>query len=152
GQSAGQCHLGTNAGNACAADADCPGTGAYCASLKHIIFIIKENRSFDHYFGGYPGVTAGWSSTSFPCVGTKGGCVSGTFTPILADPTVGDRDIGHDHTAALSDINGGAMNQFNKNASNSTDWAKYYDRTKIGYYWALADNYGLGDHMFASVT
>jgi len=28
-------------------------------SLKHIIIIVKENRSFDHYFGQFPGVTGG---------------------------------------------------------------------------------------------
>src|SRR5687768_12470152 len=25
------------------------------ASLKHIVFIVKENRTFDHYFGRFPG-------------------------------------------------------------------------------------------------
>ena len=24
--------------------------------LKHLVFIVQENRSFDHYFGTYPGV------------------------------------------------------------------------------------------------
>ena len=24
-------------------------------TLKHLIFIVQENRSFDHYFGTYPG-------------------------------------------------------------------------------------------------
>src|SRR5205823_14768439 len=23
--------------------------------IKHVIFIVKENRTFDHYFGKYPG-------------------------------------------------------------------------------------------------
>ena len=26
--------------------------------IKHVIFIVKENRTFDHYFGTYPGPTA----------------------------------------------------------------------------------------------
>jgi phospholipase C len=26
-----------------------------CACLKHIIIIMQENRSFDQYFGTYPG-------------------------------------------------------------------------------------------------
>src|SRR6476646_6981806 len=25
------------------------------SKLKHLIFIVQENRSFDHYFGTYPG-------------------------------------------------------------------------------------------------
>ena len=27
-------------------------------NLDHLIFIVQENRSFDHYFGTYPGPTA----------------------------------------------------------------------------------------------
>lgn len=24
-------------------------------SIQHIVFIVKENRAFDHYFGAFPG-------------------------------------------------------------------------------------------------
>src|SRR5947209_20631708 len=26
------------------------------ADIEHVVFVIQENRSFDHYFGRYPGV------------------------------------------------------------------------------------------------
>ena len=29
--------------------------GAGIMNLDHLIFIVQENRSFDHYFGTYPG-------------------------------------------------------------------------------------------------
>jgi phospholipase C len=32
-----------------------PGSIAGLHKLKHLIFIVQENRSFDHYFGTYPG-------------------------------------------------------------------------------------------------
>jgi phospholipase C len=25
------------------------------AKIEHIVYIVKENRTFDHYFGRYPG-------------------------------------------------------------------------------------------------
>src|SRR5438067_7374903 len=34
-------------------------TGPVCGSLndiEHVIFLVQENRSFDHYFGAYKGV------------------------------------------------------------------------------------------------
>src|SRR5216110_2534070 len=33
--------------------ADLPGDGIH--KIKHIVVIMQENRSFDHYFGTYPG-------------------------------------------------------------------------------------------------
>ena len=33
------------------------------ADIQHIVFIIKENRSFDHYFGQFPGVDGATSAT-----------------------------------------------------------------------------------------
>jgi phospholipase C len=46
--------------------------GTKCASLSdidHIVILVQENRSFDHYFGSYPGV-AGFSD---PAVLTQPG-------------------------------------------------------------------------------
>ena len=38
-----------------AAMADAPAC-AGLADIEHVVFVIQENRSFDHYFGRYPGV------------------------------------------------------------------------------------------------
>jgi phospholipase C len=119
-------------------------------SLKHIIIIVKENRSFDHYFGQFPGVTGG-PITSYNCVGTEGGCSGGTLAVIPGNPNLPDADCGHYFANSTSDYNTGLMNQFNENCSGSSDWAKQYGPTTIPTYWSYATNYGLADHMFASV-
>lgn len=127
-----------------------PASLARGQSLKHIIIIVKENRSFDHYFGQFPGVTGG-PITSFNCFGTLGGCPGGgTVAAIPADPTQGDADCGHSFYNSVSDYSGGLMNRFNQNCSDSPDWAKQYGATTIPTYWSYATNYGLADHMFAS--
>jgi phospholipase C len=122
---------------------------AHGQSLKHIIIIVKENRSFDHYFGQFPGVTGG-PITSYNCSGSNGGCNGGTLAVIPADPTQGDVDCGHSFYDATSDYNGGLMNQFNKHCTGTSDWAKQYGSTTIPTYWSYATSYGLADHMFAS--
>jgi hypothetical protein len=119
-------------------------------SLKHIIIIVKENRTFDHYFGQFPGVTGG-PVTSYNCVGTEGGCSGGTLAVIPGNPTLPDTNCGHYFSNSTSDYNNGLMNQFNENCSGSSDWAKQYGPTTIPTYWSYATNYGLADHMFASV-
>jgi len=119
-------------------------------SLKHIIIIVKENRSFDHYFGQFPGVTGG-PITSYNCVGTEGGCSGGTLAVIPGNPNLPDANCGHYFANSTSDYNNGLMNQFNENCSGSSDWAKQYGPTTIPTYWSYASNYGLADHMFASV-
>jgi phospholipase C len=119
-------------------------------TLKHIIIITKENRSFDHYFGQFPGVTGG-PITSYNCLGTNGGCNNGTLAVIPADPNLPDTDCGHFYANSTDDYNSGAMNRFNQNCSGATDWAKQYVASTIPTYWSYASNYGLADHMFASV-
>jgi len=118
-------------------------------TLKHIIIIVKENRSFDHYFGQFPGVTGG-PITSYNCFGTNGGCIGGALAVIPGDPTLPDTDCGHYYANSTDDYNSGAMNKFNQNCSGTTDWAKQYGPTTIPTYWSYASNYGLADHMFAS--
>jgi Phosphoesterase family/Bacterial Ig-like domain (group 3) len=119
-------------------------------SLKHIVIIVKENRSFDHYFGQFPGVTGG-PVTSFNCVGPLGACSGGTLAVIPSDPTQADADCGHSFYNSTSDYDGGLMDRFNQNCSNSSDWAKQYSAATIPTYWSYAKTYGLADHMFASV-
>jgi phospholipase C len=131
----GQCHSTGNNGSSCTADSQCSGGAApYCAVLKHIVFIVKENRSFDQFFGRFPGVTGGPVGTasvpyscSFTSTGVDGSCPStGVLPAIAANPASGDADCLHDHASALLDINSGAMNQFNKNCAGSSNWANAY--------------------------
>ena len=71
--------------------------------IQHVIFLVKENRTFDCYFGAFPGAN-----------GASHGQVSDGGTVPLGDLV--DRAQGGDHSwnAALTSINGGAMNGFDK--------------------------------------
>ena len=33
-----------------------PPAGSDLGAVEHVIFLMMENRSFDHYYGTYPGV------------------------------------------------------------------------------------------------
>jgi phospholipase C len=54
--------------------------------IDHIVFLIKENRTFDNYFGQFPGAdgaTTGKTAASDPC------CLRPTVAtqPVTASPT-----------------------------------------------------------------
>lgn len=134
------------------------------AKIKHIVIIMQENRSFDSYFGTYPG------ANGFPVV-------NGQFSVCANDPATGkciypyhdpaDINFGGPHSQenAILDINGGQMDGFigqaetkksgckvknNPDCSLSTgpDVMGYHDAREIPNYWAYAQNYVLQDNLF----
>lgn len=132
--------------------------------VKHIVIIMQENRSFDSYFGTYPGVEG------FPTQ-------NGKFTVCVNDPKTGtcvypfhdtaDKNLGGPHGApsATADINSGKMDGFIDQAETAkagcdktnspdcggvaaTDIMGYHDAREIPNYWTLAKDFTLQDHLF----
>jgi phospholipase C len=110
--------------------------------IKHIVFIIKENRTFDNYFARYPGAD-----------GTATGKTSDGRTVRLSVATdVLEPDLGHAFLDGVRSINGGKMNGFDlvTNGSSLTGYSSF-TREGIPSYWAYADNFVIGDRMFSSM-
>ena len=146
-----------------------PGVGIH--KIRHVVIIMQENRSFDSYFGTYPG------ADGIPGLAGNPGTV-----PCLPDPARGgcvrpfhdqqDRSLGGPHSAAASeaDINGGNMDgfvgeqergmagcaqTFNPacgNGGGSPDVMGYHTGADIPNYWTYAHDFVLQDHMFESVA
>ncbi len=118
--------------------------------IQHIVFIIKENRSFDSYFGTFPGVNGA----------TTGEISTGQTLPLIHEPDALPRDIGHDWISAHLAINGGAMNEFDlitgdgANGNVDGDYLSYtqFGQSDIPNYWAYATNFVLADNMYSSLT
>ena len=112
------------------------------APIKHVIFIIKENRSFDHYFGTYPGADGA----------TSGEISTGETVPLTPATDVLEHDLGHDFIAGVQSINGGRMNGYDRIYMGETlNGYTTFSREGIPAYWAYADKFVLGDRMFASM-
>jgi phospholipase C len=119
--------------------------------IKHVVVIMQENRSFDSYFGTFPG------ADGLP----KGICVPDPKNGGCDKPFVdhADDNSGGPHVDASSnaDVNGGKMNGFVKEAELGcatapchTDVMGYHVASDIPDYWAYASNFVLDDHMFES--
>jgi phospholipase C len=132
--------------------------------IQHIVVIMQENRSFDEYFGLYPGVNGlprqnGQFTVCVPDPG-NGGCVKPYH-----DATDKNGGGPHGSASATADIAGGKMDGFigqaeggkkgcvetvDPNCTNSvkTDVLGYKDARDIPNYWAYAQNFVLQDNMF----
>jgi phospholipase C len=139
--------------------------------IKHVVIIMQENRSFDSYFGTFPG------ADGIPGLAGNPGKI-----PCSPDPKTGEcvrpfhdtsnRNAGGPHTtgAALEDIDRGQMDGFQEQARDGVkdcrdvdsprcslaaadpDVMGYHDAHEIPNYWAYARHFVLQDHMFEPVN
>jgi phospholipase C len=119
--------------------------------IKHVVFIIKENRTFNTYFGTYPGAAGSTVGKTIRCTG-NGGCVPGPNYPLKPAPDVQPHDITHGFSSGLYAIDGGKMDGFNI-IGDGQDMSGYvqFQRQGIPNYWAYADHFTLADHFFTSM-
>ena len=102
--------------------------------IEHIVFVIKENRTFDHLFGRFPGADGV----------TDGQMCDGRTIPLerAEDMTP---DAPHGFVDGITAINGGRMNCFERPGYNQ------YLEEDIPNYWAYAREFVLADNFFSSV-
>ena len=133
---------GTDAGLDAGLDA---GTDAGRYPIHHIIVVVKENHTFDNYFGTFPGAEG---TTTYKL--SDGGTGVCGHAP---DNTL--RDMDHGHASGLVDWNDGGMDGFDLVSGTSTNGDllayKQYLEADIPNYWAYARTYTLGDHFFSEM-
>ena len=134
--------------------------------IQHVIVVMQENRSFDSYFGTYPG------ADGIPA----GVCISepegGPCVAPYHDAESANQGGPHGSKAARTDIDSGRMDGFlqalsvarRKCASGTDaecgcssrarclDVMGYHDAREIPNYWRYAQNYVLQDNMFQSAA
>src|SRR6202790_3532225 len=143
-----------------------PGGPATCSKLtdiQHVVILIQENRSFDHYFGTYRGVR-GFSEQSLsfrqPDPANTTNPPIGTLLPFHLDTTTTNaactHDITHDWVPQHQSWNNGAMNGFVTSRlpidpNDATLTMGYYTRADLPFLYALADGFTICDNYFCSV-
>jgi phospholipase C len=132
--------------------------------IDHIVVIMQENRSFDEYFGMYPGA----DGYTLDGDGKPTNCAydprqGNACVPVFHDTDDVDYGAGHSITSYSQDVDGGKMDGFlaaweRRCAVGDTrcggqkpisDVMGYRTRADIPAYWGYADDYTLLDHMFA---
>jgi phospholipase C len=140
-----------------------PSVCSTLTDIEHVVILIQENRSFDHYFGSYRGVR-GFSDQSMafqqPDPANTNNSPVGTLLPFHLDTATTNaactHDITHDWVPQHQSWDNGAMDGFvtSRLPINSNDAVLsmgYYTRADIPYYYALADGFTICDNYFCSV-
>ncbi|MCH8850900.1 MAG: phospholipase, partial [Chloroflexi bacterium] len=123
------------------------------APIEHVLVLMQEDRTFDHYFGTYPGANGPPVGLSVPR--DPDAPDAGSVEPFKLGVT---RTISlpHSEKAMRSAFNDGSVDGFVRAAEQfgAEDGALtmgYYDFEEIPLYWNLADEYVLADNWFSSV-
>jgi len=135
--------------------------------IKHVIVIMQENRSFDSYFGTFPGA----DGIPMAADGTPSVCVPDPRARVCVKPFRDTNDLNHGgphgEPAATADIHGGQMDGFVAqalagrqlacrdpndpqcaSATTEPDVMGFHDATEIPNYWTYAQQFVLQDRMF----
>jgi phospholipase C len=111
------------------------------SKIKHVVFIVKENRTFDHMFGRFPG--ADGVTSGYTCDGKRVPLRHAGLTTYGAD---------HSFAAGIVAVNGGLMNCFDTLRDGQPLRAYVqYEKKDIPNYWRYAQNFALSDRFFSSV-
>jgi len=139
--------------------------GSDLGAIEHVVFLMQENRSFDHYFGTYPGVRG------FDDHGRKLGAFAQAWPggrdshllPFHVDSASGmgecTYDLSHEwktqHLCRGRGNNGAFVATHTMTAyegpQHGTMTMGYYRRRDLPYYYALADAFTICDNYHCSV-
>ncbi len=137
--------------------------------IRHVVVIMQENRSFDEYFGTYPGANGIPMRNGVPTVCAPDP-VAGTCVRPYHDRADVNAGGPHGRSAARGAIDGGRMDGFiiqqrlgrkvscknintpgcSVGAKGRSDVMGYHNEREIPNYWSYARNFVLQDHMFES--
>ncbi len=126
--------------------------------IDHIVLIMQENRSFDHYFqklpeNGQPDVDVAPPNTTNPAP-------DGTPIPFIHKTEYCFDDTDHSWTASHTEWNNGKNDGFAianaEDAAQGTDQTGaramgYYDQTDIPFYYKLANTFAISDNYHCSL-
>jgi phospholipase C len=124
------------------------------ASIKHVVILMQENRSFDQYFGTFPGAN-GFYDPSFVVNGSarlSWPFRYSTFSSNAEQPN-GDSHFWPSMQANYTPNEGCLPNADTVSNGVQTIYQGYgyYAANDIPYHWLLASTFTLCDHWFGSV-
>ena len=150
-------------------------TSASLSDIKHVVILMQENRSFDHYFGTLSGVrgfsdqNAAKNANGTPIFDQygyqpgSGPSASGYLQPfhlVNKPPSENGEDtndIAHDWVTQHDSWNGGKLDSFIRahlsadGDTNGPVTMGYFTRSELAFYYALADAFTICDGYHCSV-
>jgi phospholipase C len=131
--------------------------------IEHVIILIQENRSFDHYFGTYSGVEGLGSASAKAVYEQEGYAAEGFGGKLLPFRLQANNvaqcfpDITHSWVPQHSSWNAGAMDNFVRTHIEAdgeqagVETMGYYEKADIPFYRTCAEGFTLCDNYYCSV-
>jgi phospholipase C len=123
------------------------------SGIDHIVVVMMENRSFDHFLGWVPGSNGG-QKRQYP---DKNGVLQNTFR-LSTNPDYGwqactKEDPSHSYSGGRKHYNNGLMNGYMQTVSSEGDLYPlgYYTGADLPFYKGVADNYTVCDRYFTGI-
>jgi phospholipase C len=142
--------------------------------IQHIIIIMQENRSFDHYFGTYPDASQdgpdmlnngqyadNFDSPNPESLLRKDPSFAGVPDPLTGSDVIpacistfdtSNPEINkggpHQENDSTADLDGDVNDGFIRGTNGVEDPAGYHDCQDIPNYWDYASNFVLQDHLY----
>jgi phospholipase C len=114
------------------------------SKIQHIVLIMKENHSYDNYFGTFPGGDGA----------TSGKISTGQVIPLGSTPDIMTQPVHQSWEDTIEAIDGGKMDKFDLAPGAYVDgfYPAYTQVHEQGIpnYFQYARNFVLADHMFSS--
>ena len=108
--------------------------------IKHVVILVKENRTFDQMFGQFPGAN-----------GVTYAIDHGKRIPLTRGVIEIAPKIPHTYGDALKDYNNGRMDGFSRTKPGLNQYIfGQYSEEQIPNYWALARRFTLADNFFSA--
>jgi len=131
-------------------------TQAQLNQIQHIVVLMQENRSFDHYFGQLQ--DEGQPDAEGPPAGASNPNPLNPANPITRfhkTQYCEVADLDHSWNGTHTEWNGGVMDGFTAANQNPEDPSGsrtmgYYDSGDLPFYYALANTFAIGDQYFSS--
>jgi len=130
--------------------------------IKHVVVIVKENHTFDNFFGTFPGANGAPKDSTGAAQ-----CPTGKVLPTgklelkacLEAPDVVGHDLCHLHSCALADWDQGKLDGWSTPAGSDNGGIgdgdgmvyKQYLERDIPNYWALARKFALADNFYSNM-
>lgn len=114
--------------------------------IKHIVVILKENRTFDNYFTGLPGAETSTQAT----------LSTGQVITRPDAPDASACDINHTYVHAVDAYDNGKLDRFDVDLSHcpGEEQRPFYQfaESQIPNYWQYARSFAISDHFFSTVN
>ena len=117
------------------------------SGIDHIVVVMMENRSFDHFMGWLPGARGKQAGLKYP---DKNGALQSTYH-LTSYTGCGHPDPDHSYAGGRDEYDDGKMDGWLRTTTNDLYCIGYYEEADLPFWSGFARNFTTLDNYFPSI-